>query len=109
MVIFGFVLAAGFVTAGLLNALHRVVQETEGEDEDSLFLYFDSPGAALWSLMVCVFAGPYLVLTMGYRFWRLEILPAPAMALCGMVALIWSFCSGVVILEAGIVLGLITV
>jgi hypothetical protein len=96
-----YVLAAGFVAAGLLNALH---QSIVGIDEDEvgrfLVLRFDSPASIAWSMLICVFAGPYLVLSNGYHFWRMNVLPTSALLICAILSMIWSFCSGVFIIES---------
>ena len=100
-----FVLAGGFVAAGLLNSLHLVLLEQmreavgQSEHDEGLVLYFDRPISIAWSVVMCTFAGPWLVLSQGIRFWRREILPTSALFLCGIISTLWSFCSGVVILE----------
>lgn len=113
MSIIVFVLAAGFVAAGLLNALHLVLQqqfhETVEEDvlNPGLVLYFDTPGAIGWSMIVCVFAGPWLVLSQGIWFWKHDVLPTPVLGICGLLSLIWSFCSGVFIFEVVYAVGML--
>ena len=110
-------LAFGFVLAGLLNSIHLSMQnhamggELQAADEDNqnpFFLYFDSPGATLWSIVICVFAGPYLVISQGIYFWRRDLLPTAVLAFCGFISLIWSFCSGVVIVETLLYSGLLS-
>ena len=102
-----FVLLSGFVVAGLLNAIHQNIYKG-AEDEDGLFvLYFDTPLAIFWSLIICFFAGPYLVLKNGLHYWLHDHIPLTVLAFCGVVSLIWSFCSGVFIVDAGISLGLL--
>lgn len=94
------VLASGFVAAGLLNAIHQsVVTVDEGDGERPFVLYFDTPGAIAWSMLMCVFAGPYLVLSNGLYFWRQKIFPGIGVAVCALLSAIWSFCSGVFIVE----------
>lgn len=100
-----FVLCAGFVAAGLLNALHRTLIHVDEEEEASpMVLRFDSSGSIAWSMFVCVFAGPYLVLSNGLYFWRMSVLPTPALLTCGLLSVIWSFCSGVFIVESWLAL-----
>jgi len=103
-----FVLAAGFVAAGLLNALHCSLQnEEETEEGELLVLHFDSPANIAWAVIMCVFAGPYLVIKNGFHFWKIQVLPLSALVLCGAISLIWSFCSGVFIVEAALGLGIV--
>ena len=102
-----FVLLSGFIVAGLLNALHQNIYAA-GQDDDGLFLlYFGTPLSTLWSLIICFFAGPYLIAKNAYHFWRLKHIPFTVLAFCGMISVIWSFCSGVFIVEAGLSLGIL--
>jgi len=100
-----YVLVAGFVAAGLLNALHpAIVGENRQDSSPVLELRFDTPASIAWSMIVCVFAGPYLLVRNSYQFWRLDILTAPALLVCLVLSAIWSFCSGVVIVETALAL-----
>lgn len=105
MSLVAFVLAGGYVAAGLLNSLHRVLleqmRETVGQSDhdEGLVLYFDRPASIAWSVVMCTFAGPWLVLSQGIRFWQQDVLPTSALFLCCLISVLWSFCSGVVILE----------
>ncbi|MGB7286682.1 MAG: hypothetical protein WBC71_07115 [Salaquimonas sp.] len=102
-----FVMASGFVAAGLLNAVHITLQNAIDEPPaNGMALYFHSPPAIAWSMFVCTFAGPYLVLSQSLHFWKQGHLPFPVLALCMFLSLIWSFCSGVFIVESAIALGL---
>lgn len=101
-----FVLACGFVSAGLLNAVHLVLQGQEEElPPNGMVLYFHTPAAIAWSMFVCTFAGPYLVLSQGLRFWQLGHLPNSVLSFCAVISLVWSFCSGVFIVEIAQALG----
>jgi len=103
-----YVMAAGFVAAGLLNALHQSIGVSGRADASPfMILRFDTPLAIAWSAIVCVFAGPYLVIRNGYQFWRLNVLPTSALLVCGVLSAIWSFCSGVLIIETAIALSLL--
>lgn len=100
MVVILFVVACGFVTAGLLNAIHLSLQgQVEEATGNGLVLYFHSPIAIAWSMFICVFAGPYLIVSQGLRFWMDEHLPFGALAFCGVISIVWSFCSGVFMTE----------
>jgi len=102
-----FVLASGFVTAALLNAIHQMLPGTETEmGQNALVLHFDSPSSIAWSAIICVFAGPYLVLSQGIYFWKRSYLPLGGLLFCGLVSVLWSFCSGVVVMESLIALGI---
>lgn len=95
-----FVLASGFTAAGLLSSMHRLVWPDEENDPGRLVLHFHTPAAVAWSLIICAFTGPWLLITKGIHFWRLEIMPAAGLALCMALAFIWSFFSGIVVVES---------
>ena len=95
-----FVIACGFVSAGLLNAIHLMIQGPQEElPPNGMVLYFDTPGAIAWSMFICMFAGPYLVISHGLKLWTAGHLPSPVVGFCCLISLVWSFCSGVFIVE----------
>ena len=102
-----YVIATGFVAAGLLNALHQAVQlpQKDGSGSAALLLSFETPLDKTWSLFLCTFAGPYYLVRYGLRFWLQSILPGRAFLLCLVLGVVWSFFSGVVLVEAALVLG----
>jgi len=105
-----YVIATGFVAAGLLNALHQAVQlpQTDGSGSAALLLSFETPLDKTWSLFLCTFAGPYYLVRYGLRFWLQNILPGPAFALCLALGAVWSFFSGVVLVETALLVGAIS-
>lgn len=103
-----FVAVFGFVAAGFLSALHRIV--SPGEEADGAgTLKFGGAFETTWSIVVCTFAGPYLIVSNGIRFWQLDILATPVLFLCAGISLIWSFCSGVLLMEILIAFGIVVV
>lgn len=57
----------------------------------------------MWSaaiFMFCMFAGPYLLLTKSLKFWREGYLPSLVFLACCFVSAVWSFCSGIFVLQA---------
>ena len=121
-----YVIASGFVMAGFFNAMHQFthgvwgvintnnnnntklgLESLEMESATALALKFGSPMEIIWSIIMCFLAGPYLVLIQSYRFWRVKQIPASAFIICAFVSVIWSFCSGIFIVEAGLMLGAI--
>ena len=105
--VFVFILLCGFVVAGLLNAIHQNIYAGNEDDEGLFVLYFDTPLSIMWSLIICFFAGPYLVLKNAFRHWSLDHIPLAVFAFCGVISVIWSFCSGVFVVEAGLSLGIL--
>lgn len=118
-----YVIASGFVLAGLLNALHQLAQKSHATlcDENNdmsktifdinnrplLMLKFGSTLEILWSIVMCFLAGPYLVLIQSYRFWKANIIASSVFTICIFISVIWSFCSGIFVVEAGLLIGII--
>ena len=75
--LFGFVIAFGFTTAGLIAGIHSAATASA----PSFRLYLHSPLAVAWSVAVCMFAGPWLVLSQGLRYFANGRLPVPAFGL----------------------------
>lgn len=126
-----YVIASGFVFAGLLNTLHQLAQsarttisnnaaELSGHEPDfnnqehefnearSLMLRFGTPFEILSSIILCFLAGPYLVLIQSYRFWKTQQITTSVFTICLFVSVIWSFCTGVFVIEVGLLLGILS-
>lgn len=102
-----YVMATGFVAAGLLNALHATMQlpQDNRDGAPAVLLSFETPLHKTWSLILCTFAGPYYLIRYGLRFWLQSILPGSAFLMCLVLGAVWSFFSGVVLVEMAIFLG----
>jgi len=93
--IFLSVLASGFIAAGLVSAMHRTVS---GETADfRLPLY--NPLLAGWSLFLCLFAGPIIVITNAAKLWVKDAISDRLMVLCIAISFIWSFYSGIFVIQ----------
>ncbi|GIL00316.1 MAG: hypothetical protein BroJett030_02150 [Alphaproteobacteria bacterium] len=98
-----FATACGFTTAGLLSSVHRLAL---GEAETRpVGLSFASPPAMAWSLLICALAGPYLALALAWPSWRRGDLAGRHLLALAAVCAVWSFCSGVFVIEAGLMIG----
>lgn len=87
--------ACGITAAGLVSSLHRVVA---GENA-GFRVPAGSPLHALWAVMLSLFAGPFFVIsialpagTASSHFYLRAVFAA-------LLALAWSFCSGVVVIQ----------
>jgi len=100
-----FVVAAGFTLAGLVSAVHASGSGNQAEFRIS----FENPLAVGWSVFLCMFAGPYIVLKNATRYWVQGLLPISILAFCSLLAGVWSFCSGIFVVEFLRFSGLITV
>ena len=90
-----FAIACGFTAAGFLASLYRIANNGEA----GFRALFGTPSQILWSLLLCTFAGPWIILSASLRVWRLGRMPAPWLAFATALSAVWSFCSGVVIVQ----------
>ncbi|MFK5979369.1 MAG: hypothetical protein QM488_10830 [Rhizobiaceae bacterium] len=98
-----FILASGFITAGFISAMHQTVSGSKAGFRVS----FSGPLVALWSLFVCLFAGPYIVIKSAGVFWSKGALSGAVMASCALLSMFWSFCSGIFVVQTLYIVGLI--
>lgn len=98
-----FILASGFIAAGFVAAMHHTVSGTSA----SLRLSFAGPLVAIWSLFVCLFAGPYIMIKSAGIYWSKGALSGTIMASCALLSMFWSFCSGIFVVQTLYIVGLI--
>ena len=99
-----FVIACGFVSAALLGSLRAAAN---GNSPDRLTVSRGAPIATAITFAYCMFAGPYLIVHKAVHAHREHVLPIAAFALVALLALLWSLCSGVFIVQALVLAGLI--
>lgn len=98
-----FVLLMGFAGSGMVYCVHRALTG----DSHEFRLSFDSPFQIVWSVLIFMFAGPHFVVTHAFRFWTRNLLPNVIFSFCCLLATFWSFCSGILIVQALYGLGLV--
>ena len=98
-----FILASGFIAAGLISAMHHTVSGTHA----GLRLSFADPLVATWSLFVCLFAGPYIVIKGAMIRWSHGAVSGVILTSCALLSVFWSFCSGVFVVQTLHIVGLI--
>ncbi|MEZ5872688.1 MAG: hypothetical protein R3D32_12785 [Nitratireductor sp.] len=103
--LFAFVIACGFTASGLLAEIHKLATTSS----PSFTLYFNSPLSIIWSVIVCMFAGPYLVLARGWYFFTSGQLRISGLGLLAGLSAIWSFCSGVFVVELLILIDVVRI
>jgi hypothetical protein len=99
-----FVAACGFAASGLLSSAHRVLSEVEL----GFRLDLKGPATILWSVFLCMFAGPYILVNLALPFWRAGRIPASGLAAVAAIAVVWSFCAGVLVVQLIAILGLVS-
>jgi hypothetical protein len=96
-----YAVASGFVAAGVLASFYQLVTNSP-----PAFL-MDSEGllANLAALIVCVFAGPFIIMRNAIRGRIIERRPVGWLAASMAIAAGWSLCSGIVVIEFALVIG----
>lgn len=90
-----FAVACGFTAAGLVTALYQMTHSAHA----GFRALFGTPAQAFWSLALCTFAGPWIMLSAALHVWRGGKLPVAWVGVAAAISAAWSFCSGVVIVQ----------
>ena len=98
-----FVIVFGFVTAGFVASASAIYQNSDG----TIQLSMETPFAALKAFLLCMFVGPYVIAKNGLILWADQRIGFSIFGFCLVVAVIWSFCIGVVSVQALVGLGMI--
>jgi len=98
-----FAVAGGFVLSGIVTSVHAIAHG----DGPRFRASFASFGQACWSIALSAFGGPVIVAANAWRLWRSSAIGAPAMAFAGILAGVWSFCAGVLVLQLLALFGVI--
>lgn len=100
-----YAIACGYTAAGLMVSAWRV-----GHAQTLRFrARFDGISNAFWSLALCIFGGPYIILDAVFSSWRRGSASGELVAGTVFVSVLWSFCSGVVLVQTVLVAhGLLT-
>jgi hypothetical protein len=98
-----FAVACGFTAAGLVTALYQATHASNA----GFRALFGSPSQTLWSLALCTFAGPWIMLSAALHVWRGGRLPVAWVGVAAALSAAWSFCSGVVIVQAMLLAGML--
>lgn len=98
-----FIVAFGFVTGALVNYCGGLLN-AEGR---GFQISFDSASQIVAGFFICMFAGPYLTMEQGLAFWRNGRLSGGVFCFAALISLLWSFCSGIFVVQLLMVLGLV--
>lgn len=86
---------AGFVAAGLMGSLYQLVTDKPAR--------FNFEGGSIISaaigVVLCVFAGPFIIMRNAIRGRRLEGRPIGWLVASSTIAGMWSLCSGIVVMH----------
>ena len=92
---FVYLCVAGFVAAGVLASLHQMITERPPQ----FVMPAGSLAAGLGGAIVCVFAGPFIIMRNAVRGRLIERRPLGWLAASAVIALLWSLCSGIVLVD----------
>ena len=87
--------AAGFVAAGLLGSFYQLLTN----EPPHFMMRADGWIASLIGVLVCIFAGPFIIMRHAIRGRRLEGRPLGWLAASAAIAAGWSLCSGIIVIE----------
>ena len=86
---------AGFVIAGILGSFYQLVT---GQPPRFVFSV-ETWLAGLASCLMCVFAGPFIIMRNAIRGRKIEQRPIGWLVASSTIAGMWSICSGVFVLQ----------
>lgn len=99
-----FVILAGFVTSAMTSYGVALLEGREG----GYRLSFETISSILWGFIICLVAGPFLTMEASLEFWRKGLLSLPVFSAAVAITMLWSFCTGVFVIQLLVLTGLIT-
>ncbi|WP_148259272.1 DUF6949 family protein [Polymorphum gilvum] len=89
---------AGFVAAGVIGSLYQLVTNTPPRFQ----IQVESLLGTLASFVMCVFAGPFIIMRNAIRGRRIEGRPIGWLLASSTIAGMWSVCSGLLMIQFAI-------
>ncbi|MDK9695235.1 MAG: hypothetical protein OEL76_02450 [Siculibacillus sp.] len=87
--------ACGFVAAGILGSFYQFVT-----DQPARFaIDLETIGKGLLGVMMCAFAGPFIIMRNAIRGRMIENRPVGWLVASTAIATGWSLCSGIVVVQ----------
>lgn len=90
-----YVTAVGFVCAGILATLYQVMAQRPAGFRVSI----NSWTGVIASILICTFAGPFIIMRNAVRGRRIEQRPIGWLFGSSAIASVWSACSGLFLLN----------
>ena len=90
----GYATSVGFVSAGVLGSFHQLLTRRP----PSFIVTLDSWMTMFVSILMCVFAGPFIIMRNAVRGRRIEKRPIGWLVASTAIAGAWSLCSGIVMI-----------
>ena len=95
LIVAAYIGCAGFVAAGVIGSLYQLVTNQPPRFGLSLESFFGAFG----SFILCLFAGPFIIMRNAIRGRRIEGRPIGWLVASSTIAGMWSICSGVVVMQ----------
>lgn len=100
LLLVGYIACAGFVAAGVLGSLYQLITR-----EPPRFTFAgENLSGVVTGVVLCVFAGPFIIMRNAIRGRRLENRPLGWLVASSTIAGMWSMCSGVMVMNVALVL-----
>ncbi len=87
--------SCGFVAAGILGSLHQLLTDRPARFAIDL----ESIGKGLLGVLLCAFAGPFIIMRNAIRGRMIENRPVGWLVASTAIATGWSLCSGIVVVQ----------
>ena len=100
LILAGFAIATGFVSAGVLSSFYQLVTAEPARFDMSS----DRLMAGVAHIALLMFAGPFILMRNAVRGRLIEHRPLGWLAASAVIAAAWSLCSGVVVMEFAVAL-----
>lgn len=101
LILAGFAIATGFVSSGILSSFYQLVTAEPARFDMSS----DRLMAGVAHIILLMFAGPAILMRNAVRGRLIERRPVGWLAASSVIAMAWSLCSGVVVLEFALAIG----
>ncbi|MEP3045769.1 MAG: hypothetical protein ABJL55_12400 [Roseibium sp.] len=99
LLIVGYIASAGFVAAGLLGSLYQLITS----QPPKFNFAGESTMGFLTGVMMCIFAGPFIIMRNAIRGRRIENRPLGWLVASSTIAGMWSMCSGLMVMHVALV------
>ena len=102
--IVGFLVAFGFVVAAIIFTIRQWISGLHGDESGKFWLQ-----VTVWNVVYCMFAGPYMLVSRLLKVHRSREIGITLVASGLLLAVLWSFCSGILVVQALAAAGIVTI
>lgn len=99
-----FLVAFGFVVAAIIFSIRQWVSAIRGDESGTFWLR-----VTVWNVIYCMFAGPYMLVSRISHVYENRELGLTLVASGLLLAILWSFCSGILVVQALAAAGIVTI